>query len=263
VPARSVRNGSPAHGLRREAIVASLLGEILHGRIKGGQHLVTEDLASRFKVSHTPIREALSTLGGMGIITLEPNRGAVVRRVTVREVREVCQVRRVLECEAVRLAAGRIDVAALQQLAGDLHRFAVSGPPASARSIAKAQDLDSRLHDLIAVSTGNAFLAHELNRLKLLFRAFRDVAWEHDNSQRNFERLSEEAREHREIVDHLLAGTGKDAARAMSRHIRSGMTYWARALPVSAGHAPLNGKTNNAATDEHRMARIKIKTERR
>jgi len=215
--------------------VASLLGDILHGRIKGGQHLVTDDLAARFKVSHTPIREALSTLGGMGVITLEPNRGAVVRRVTVREVREVCQVRRVLECEAVRLAAGHIDAAALKALAADLRKFATSGPPATTRSILRAQELDSRLHDLIAVSTGNAFLAHELNRLKLLFRAFRDVAWEHDHSQRNFERLSEEAREHLAIVDHLLAGKGREAARAMSRHIRSGMTYWARALPVSSG----------------------------
>jgi DNA-binding GntR family transcriptional regulator len=220
--------------LRREAIVTSLLGEILHGRLKGGQHLVTEELATRFRVSHTPIREALSTLGGMGVITLEPNRGALIRRVTVREVREVCQVRRVLECEAVRLACPRIDRAALKTLASDLKRFAQSGPPAGARSVARAQDLDSRLHDLIATSTGNAFLAHELNRLKLLFRAFRDVAWAHDSAQRNFGRLSEEAREHLAIVESLLAGRKKEAALAMSRHIRSGMMYWARALPVTA-----------------------------
>jgi len=230
----SSAKSAPAHGQRREAIVASLLGDILHGRLKGGQHLVTQDLADRFAVSHTPIREALSTLGGMGLITLEPNRGALVRRVTVREVREVCQVRRVLECEAVRLASGRIEESALKALAGDLRRFAESGPPAGRRSIARAQELDSRLHDLIASSAGNAFLAHELNRLKLLFRAFRDVAWEHDNAQRNFERLSEEAREHLEIVDNLLAGHRREAVRAMSRHIRSGLMYWVRALPVSS-----------------------------
>ena len=41
---------------------------------------------------------------GIGIIDLLPNRGAVVRRVTISEVREVCQVRRVLECEAARRA---------------------------------------------------------------------------------------------------------------------------------------------------------------
>uniref|UniRef100_A0A7C4QRP4 GntR family transcriptional regulator n=1 Tax=Schlesneria paludicola TaxID=360056 RepID=A0A7C4QRP4_9PLAN len=228
------RVDTPLHGLRRESIVASVLGDILHGRIKGGQRLVTQGLAERFGVSHTPIREALSVLSGMGVITLEPNRGAVVRRVTAREVREVCQVRRVLECEAVRLACGRIDRAALKALTEDLQRFARSGPPLRTRSILKAQELDSRLHDLIAASTGNAFLAHELNRLKLLFRAFRDAAWEHDHAQRNYERLPEEVREHLEIVDNLRSGRRREAVLAMSRHIRSGMLYWTRALPVPA-----------------------------
>lgn len=226
-------NGSqvtPAHGMRREAIVASLLLDILQGRFRGGQRLVTQDLAERFQVSHTPIREALSVLGGMGVITLEPNRGALVRRMTAREVREVCQVRRVLECEAVRLACHRLDRADLKSLAQDLKRFAHSGPPWNTRSIAKAQVLDSRLHDLLAASTGNQFLAHELNRLKLLFRAFRDVAWEHDHAQRNFERLPEEVHEHLEIVENLMAGRCREAVRAMSRHIRSGMSYWTRAL---------------------------------
>ena len=90
------------HGLRRQAIVASLLTDVFQGRLRAGQHLVTRELAGRFGVSHTPIREALIALAGIGIIDLLPNRGAVVRRVTPRDVREICQVRRVLECEAVR-----------------------------------------------------------------------------------------------------------------------------------------------------------------
>ena len=101
------------HGLRRQAIVQSLLTEVFEGRLRAGQHLVTQDLADRFGVSHTPIREALIALAGIGIIDLLPNRGAVVRRVTARDVREICQVRRVLECEAARNACGRADAAEL------------------------------------------------------------------------------------------------------------------------------------------------------
>jgi len=44
------------HGLRRQAIVESLLKDIVHGRLRPGQHLVAEALARRFGVSHTPIR---------------------------------------------------------------------------------------------------------------------------------------------------------------------------------------------------------------
>jgi DNA-binding GntR family transcriptional regulator len=199
--------------------------------MRAGDHLVTQDLADRFKVSHTPVREALIALSGMGIIDLLPNRGAVVRRVSVQEVKEVCQVRRLLECEATRLACGRIALADLDALAGDLRRMMANRNPGPS-FIPEARALDTRLHDLIAESCGNAFLAHEIGRLKMLFRAFRDVAWEHDEARNDFRRLAQESGEHLAIVDALRQGDAQSARRAMSRHIRSGIKYWSRALPA-------------------------------
>ncbi len=110
-------------GLRRQAIVQSVLADVFEGRFCAGQHLVTQELARRFGVSHTPIREALIALAGIGIIDLLPNRGAIVRRVTAKDVREICQVRRALECEAVRHACGRIDLAQLDALATDIKKL--------------------------------------------------------------------------------------------------------------------------------------------
>jgi DNA-binding GntR family transcriptional regulator len=220
------------HGLRRQAIVQSLLAEVFRGRLRAGQRLVTQELAVRFGVSHTPIREALIALAGVGIIDLLPNRGAVVRAVTARDVREVCQVRRVLECEATRLACRHIRTADLHALAGDIRQLlAVAAPDAG--FIGQARTLDSRLHDLIADSCGNAFLAKEIGRLKNLFRAFRDVSWERDQARHDFQRLAEEADEHLAIVEALRQGDGRAAARAMARHIHSGLRYWSRAMPAS------------------------------
>ena len=93
---RSTRSLDCDHGQRRRTIVESLLTEVFQGEFQAGQHLVTQELADRFGVSHTPIREALITLAGIGVIDLVPNRGAIVRRVSSREVREVCQVRKAL-----------------------------------------------------------------------------------------------------------------------------------------------------------------------
>jgi DNA-binding GntR family transcriptional regulator len=232
MPTPSANGTLPCHrGLRRQTIVESLLGDVFQGRVRAGSHLVTRELAGRFGVSDTPIREALIALAGIGIIDLLPNRGAIVRRVTPHEVREVYQVRRVLECEATRLACGRIDLAELHALAGDLRRMMVSKPRPGPRFIEEARSVDSRLHDLIAGSCGNAFLAKELSRLKILFRAFRDVAWERDGARNDYHRLAEEAGEHLAIVEALLAGGPKEAARAMALHIRSGAKYWTRALP--------------------------------
>jgi DNA-binding GntR family transcriptional regulator len=219
------------HGLRRQAIVQSLLTDVFQGQLRPGQRLVTQDLAERFGVSHTPIREALIALAGIGIIDLLPNRGAVVRPVTAKDVREVCQVRRVLECEATRRACGRIALAELHALAADVRRLTVVQGSSAAGFIRQARAVDSRLHDAIAASCDNAFLAKELSRLKILFRAFRDVAWEQDEARNDFHRLAEEAHEHLAIVEALLAGDGKAAARAMGWHIYSGSKYWSRAMP--------------------------------
>jgi DNA-binding GntR family transcriptional regulator len=255
------------HGLRRETIVQSVLTDVFQGRLRAGKRLVTQELAERFGVSHTPIREALIALAGMGIVDLLPNRGALVRRVAAKDVYEICQVRKVLECAAVRRACGRIQLAQLHGLADDIrHLMADSAvhngngrngkkdkrgedarptPSVSqpAAFIAQARALDSRLHDLVADSCGNAFLAKEIGRLKILFRAFRDIAWEHDEARNDFHRLAEEAREHLAIVEALLVGDPKQASRAMARHIRSGAKYWSRAMPASANGEPQESGT--------------------
>ena len=219
-------------GLRRQTIVQSLLADVFQGRLRAGEHLVTQELAERFGVSHTPIREALISLAGIGIIDLWPNRGAIVRRV--------------LECEATRSACGRIDLGDLHTLGADLKRLMTTKARPGPRFIEMARAVDSRLHDLIAESCGNAFLAEEIGRLKILFRVFRDVAWERAEARNDYRRLAEEAREHVAIVEALLAGDSHEAARAMSRHIRSGLRYWSRALPGSA-----NG-TNHTDTEAPR-----------
>ncbi|MBA4066112.1 MAG: GntR family transcriptional regulator [Isosphaera sp.] len=214
------------HGLRRQSVVRAVLTDIFHGRLRPGQRLVTEMLANRFGVSHTPIREALIELGGVGVVDLLPNRGAVVRRVTVQTVREVCQVRKVLECEAVRGAARRADPAEVAAVAADIRRLA--GGPADPDAVARARDLDSRLHDLIRVSCGNAFLAAELERLLTLFRAFRDVTWDLRLARNDYHRVGVEAAEHLAITDALTARDPAAAARAMSAHMRSGVLYWSQ-----------------------------------
>lgn len=227
------------HGQRRKVIVEQLLADIVQGSVRAGERLVITALAARFGVSQSPIREALVTLEGIGIVDIEANRGAVVRQVTETDIREICQVRQALECAAVRLACGRTDLAQLNELADAFRKDAEKhsspsrrpGPAAVRKRIEKARTLDSRLHDLIAESCGNRCLVRELSRLKLLFRSFRDVAWAQRSTESDLVRFEEEAREHLAIVEALLAGDAKAASKALSRHIRMGVKYWSRGLP--------------------------------
>lgn len=219
------------HGQRRQALVRSLLTEVFQGKLRAGQHLVAQEVAARFGVSQTPIREALIELAGVGIIDLLPNRGAVVRSVTTKDVRDILQVRKALECEAVRSACGRIDPSELDDLATALKELMQVSTPELPEFIQKARAVDSRLHDLIAASCGNLYLANELNRLKILFRAFRDVTYSRRKAKVGCRRLAEEAREHLAIVEGLQAEDARAAAKAMARHLRSGVKYWSRVMP--------------------------------
>jgi DNA-binding GntR family transcriptional regulator len=253
---RSPRTFRFDRGQRRAVIVESLIADVLQGRLRAGQHLGTQELAERHGVSHTPIREALIALAGVGVIDLLPNRGAVVRKVTAADVREVCQVRRVLECEATRRACGRIDRTDLQSLAAALARLTRSNGQSKSAFIERARALDDRLHDLIAASCGNRFLAQELGRLKILFRAFRDMAWAYEELHHDYRRLAGEAKEHLAIVDALLADDARAAARAMARHIRSGFKYWIRALPSHnrdrLHDEGVTGRGAKSTNDQHR-----------
>lgn len=225
------------HGQRRQALVESLIREIVTGAIRPGEHLVTQGLSRRFGVSHTPIREALIMLSGMGLVDTAPNRGAIVRRVTPREIREICQVRRALECAAVRLAAGRLPRERLERFRADfqtLLEWNLNGDGDAEKIVVRARALDSELHDLIATGSGNAFLVNELKRLNILFRAFRDAAWRHSQHNHDTHRITAEAREHLAIVEALLAGDRRAASLAMARHIVSGVRYWSRAIPEGA-----------------------------
>lgn len=219
------------HGSKRSRIVHELLAQIVQGKIAAGTRLVTQSLEKQFKTSATPIREALAELAGIGIIELLPNRGATVREMTRRDIREISQVRRALECEAVRLAVGRIDPRQLASLKKDLRQLA-SKSKSGKKFTQQAQSIDSRLHDLIALSSRNQHLIRELERFALLFRSLRDASWAKASPVTERTRLAEEAAEHEKIVDALLLGDRRAAVAAMKIHIQSSARYWMTSRPI-------------------------------
>ncbi|QEL20236.1 GntR family transcriptional regulator [Limnoglobus roseus] len=208
-----------------------MLADVFNGRLAAGQHLIGQKLADHYRVSQTPIREALITLAGIGVIDLLPNRGAVVRRMTEQDVREVCQIRRVLECEAVRTACGRVKPEAWADITKQVRDLQTKlGQQPGLQLVRQAKELDSQLHDAIAAACGNRLLAREIERLKLLFRAYRDASWVAVAARNEFHRLEAEAAEHLILLGHLHTENAPAAADAMATHITSGENYWTAAV---------------------------------
>ena len=88
--------------------ITSILRKAIYaGEFRGGDELSLTDTAARLGVSRTPVREAFQELAGEGLITLRMNRGAVVNTIDRKFVREIFEMRLLLESEAAERAAER------------------------------------------------------------------------------------------------------------------------------------------------------------
>ncbi len=92
--------------------------DIVEGVLAFGSRITIDELATRYQVSHMPVREALRDLQGEELVIIEPNRGARVRSVDVKFVRNLFEMRTALEGMLVRQAALRCTPADLTRLNG-------------------------------------------------------------------------------------------------------------------------------------------------
>jgi DNA-binding GntR family transcriptional regulator len=104
---------------------------VADGSLTPGQQLQQEDLSALFGVSRSPLREALRQLEGEGLIVYQPNRGATVATLTRDDVRQIYEIRKILESAAIRLAVPNIDdsVLARAKVAVARMRDAADGRP--------------------------------------------------------------------------------------------------------------------------------------
>lgn len=101
----SFKNQPPASYRTLPGIITHDLREaILSGQLAGGVQLKQEELAARFGVSMSALREALKSLEAEGLVTFYPNRGAVVSELSAEEAKEIFDIRIFLELGALELA---------------------------------------------------------------------------------------------------------------------------------------------------------------
>lgn len=93
-----------------------ILYRIRMGTYPSGTRLIPEDIAGEIGTSRMPVREAFRRLATEGLVTIRPNRGAIVRGLTAAEIKEVFDMRAVLEGLAVTTALGRIGARELTKL---------------------------------------------------------------------------------------------------------------------------------------------------
>ena len=213
-----------------DELASQLQGRVLSGEIPTGTWLRQETLAAEFGVSRTPVREALRKLQASGLVEMRPQRGALVRMPSARDVREAYEVRAELEGLAAGVAATRIHDEELQRLreAQELFRRSVASllawrerrapgepPPRAAREEwNRANDL---FHLAILEAAGNRRLQATLADLHQSFP--RDLTWMALGA--NARLLKANVAQHEAVLAAIEAHDGVEARRLMIEHVRS------------------------------------------
>ncbi|MGW7056590.1 GntR family transcriptional regulator [Streptomyces sp. NPDC054887] len=190
---------------RTQYVLEAIKHDILTGGLSPGQALVETELAARFGVSKTPVREALKTLAGTGLVVMNQYKGVAVRTVDAAMAREVYDVRLLLEPEALRRTI--TSRASLEGAREALLRAEEATDPAE-RSLANRE-----FHRALYLPCGNPLLARVLDEVRDQAALVSTVAW---SAVPSWER---EAGEHLAILRLALDGDADGAARALHSHI--------------------------------------------
>jgi DNA-binding GntR family transcriptional regulator len=188
----------------------TLEDDIVSGRLRPGERLDESDLADRFGVSRTPIREALIQLSGSGMIELRPRRGAQVTLLGPRELLEYFEVMGELEASCAGFAARRMSQSDRERiaLAHEACRTACRERDSNAYYRANAE-----FHEAIYAGAGNRALLIETRTLQRRLQPYRRL------QLRVQDRLSRSFAEHEGIVDALMAGDGALAGERLRAHV--------------------------------------------
>ncbi len=184
--------------------------EIISGALAPGARLKTAELAARYGLSQMPIREALLQLQGEGLVVLHPNRGAAVRELDARFVRNIFDIREGLEGWLTRQAARHMDPARIARLRAieDALEAAMA-----ARDLRGHVRLNMLFHTTLLEATGNDEAIRLLDMHGYLIGALR-MRFGHRPGRAQTVR-----EEHRAMIDALARGDAEEVGAIHDRHI--------------------------------------------
>jgi DNA-binding GntR family transcriptional regulator len=181
-----------------------------------GTFLNEVELATKIGVSRTPVREALLLLVSDGLVDILPGRGAYVPPLSGRQIRDLMELRGVLERYAASkaIAAGGVPLDTLYERLDILRGLATSGREINLATATAFIEHDIVFHQAIVDAANNALLSESYAGLRVRQRRLGIVAL-----LRGVDRQQVVCEEHRQIVDALAAGDEAAAFHAIDLHL--------------------------------------------
>jgi DNA-binding GntR family transcriptional regulator len=201
---------SQAKITRAEELRLQLADEIVRGALPPGAPLDETDIARRFSVSRTPVREALRQLAASGLVETRAHRGAVVARPTLERLNGMFEAMAELEALCAGLAAERmtaVERARLEAIHEELRVLSHAGNPE------RFHEVNERFHNAIYAGSQNDYIAEMTLATRVRVQPFRRAQF------RNLGRLAKSHAEHDRVVVAIMRGDRNGAANAMRAHI--------------------------------------------
>ena len=202
---------------RIELVLESIRRSILTNEFVPGDALVEAELAERMGVSKTPVREALKILSNTGLVQFIPFRGARVQEVDADFISEVCDLRLLIEPEAVRRSVAAPSPESLHEAAGVL-KEAKSAVRAGNR--AELSILNRKFHSLLYQECGNPLLRDVLDNLRDRTALISVIGWRNAQDSSPTPSYEVEWREHGAMLDAAQNNDADLAASLVESHIR-------------------------------------------
>lgn len=219
-----IRNYSK-HNLN-EIVVRYIKDKILSGELKRGDKLKETDIARDMNISRAPLREALRELNVTGLVTFSPRKGNSILDLTLKEVKEVFEIRISLELQILNIIITKrllseADFERLLKLTGDMRNAGNKGLE-NREALFLLNSLDIAFHEYLWRLSGSTRRAQYLESL---FYQLLIIMNENTVSLGTF---SDKAAEHKRIADALRSGDFRKTACEFTGHLRQ---YMAATLP--------------------------------
>ncbi len=179
------------HLTLRERIVETIRNAIVNGQLLPGTRIAEPELADKFGISRTPIREAFRQLESEGFISVVPRKGAIVASLSSKDVSNFYELKMVLEGHAARCAAMNLtenDLARMETVNRQIEAAA------GKKDLRRVLDLHNEFHDIFLRACGNEKLQSIVQNLVMQFQRFRLILAVPG-------KIEGSIRQHREIID--------------------------------------------------------------
>jgi DNA-binding GntR family transcriptional regulator len=197
----------------RDQVSSALRQAIVERELPPGQRLVERELVDRLQVSRATVRESLRELEAEGLVTVIPQRGAVVASISLQEAADIYEARAAIESLLVRRFVERAGDEYLERLASAvdaLREATVSGQP-----IREILNVKSRFYDVLVDGADSAILATMLSSLQARVSLLRARSLTHEG------RPMESLAEVQTLAKAIAARDASEAARLCAEHVRN------------------------------------------